>query len=487
RARIVRQFLTESMALAAAGAAGGWLFAVWSTRVLVDVLSTTDNPVQLDLHPDWRILFFSLTVTVAAGILFGVGPALRATRHGVAPALKERAFQVRGGEERIGLGRALLGIQVALSVVLLAAAGLFAGTLVRLMRVDMGFHPEGLTVISIADSHPPMEAEQAKRLFGRLMQRARTIPGVEIATLIWPTPLTNSGWNDFFTIPGRPDLSEDQRLADISSVGTRFTETMQVPLRAGRDFNDGDTAQSEKVALISENAARRWFPNGRAVGSEIGLASSKSMVRVVGIVGNYRYFNLRQEVPLTVYLPYTQNETHGYVAIRTNQPVNATYAAFRAILREEAHTLPVGTIRTMKQQVDESLSTERLTAYLSVFIGALALLLTSVGLYGILAYSVARRTGEIGIRMALGAQRRSVVWLVVRKALAHTLVGVGAGVVVVLASSRVAKSLLYNVKPNDPATIGAAVCALLVVCAVAALLPARRASRMDPMQALREE
>jgi predicted permease len=344
-------------------------------------------------------------------------------------------------------------------------------------------------VISIVNSRPPVQGLAAIHLFGRLIERARAIPGVESATLLSTTPLSNGGWSDFFAIPGRPDLSEDQRLADINAVGAQFTKTLGVPLLAGRDFNDGDTDQSEKVVLISEKAANRWFPKGDVVGAQIsiGSASPGDSRRVVGIVGDSKYLNLREEMPLTVYVPSTQSNQGGYVAVRTKMPVAATYAAFRRILREEAPGMPIRTIKTMRQQVDESLSTERLTAYLSVFIGTLALLLTAVGLYGILAYAVTRRTGEIGIRMALGAQRPSVIWLVVREAMGHTAAGMAVGVAAVLASSHVIRSLLFDVQPNDPATIAAAVGILVLVCFVAASLPARRASKLDPIEALREE
>jgi predicted permease len=487
RLRVIRQFLTESVLLAIGGAIAGFLFALWSTRALILVLSTSDNPVILDLHPDGRVLFFSTALALLAGVAFGLGPALYVTRFGAGAALKERARNVRGGEERLGFGRFLLGAQVALSIVLLAAAGLFAGTLVRLMHVNTGFDPTDLTVVSLVNSHPPLQEPQAIQLFGRLVSRVRAIPGVESATVIWPTPLSDGGWNDLFDIPARTDLSEEQRVADVSVMGTGFTKTMRVPLLAGRDFNESDATDSEKVALITENAARRWFPNGGALGAHITFTGAGPRIRIIGITCDYRYLNLREDLPLTVFIPYTQNNSFGFVAMRTKLPVNATYAAFRAILHEEAPAMPIGTIRTMKQQIDESLSAERLTAYLSVFIGALALLLTSVGLYGILAYSVSRRTGEIGIRMALGAQRRSMVWLVIRQVMAHITLGAAIGIAAVLMSSHVVKKLLYDVSPNDPATIAAAAGALILVCILAAAIPARRATQLDPMQALREE
>ena len=484
RARLIRQFLTESLILSASGAVGGFLFSVWSTRLLLSILSTTDNPVRLDVHADWRVLLFTSAAAMAAGLLFGTAPALRATGQGVAAAIKERGRHRRGGESA-GFRKVLLGVQVGLSVVLLAAAGLFAGSLMRLLHLNPGFDADRLTVISVVNSRPPRTGAAAAALFGQLAERARMLPGVEAATVVWPKPLTNSGWNDFATVPGRPDPAEDQRLMDINIVGAQYTRTWGVRLIAGRDFDAGDTATSEKVIMISENAARRFFPNG-ALGRQIGVEKNMPR-RIVGIAGDTKYRTLKDETGLVAYVPYTQANNVEYVALRTSMPPRAVFPMFRQILREEAPGMPVGTVVSMRQQIDESLSTDRLTAYLSVFIGVLALLLTSIGLYGILAYSVTRRTSEIGVRMALGARRTSVVWLVVKEAMVHTVTGIAAGVAVVLAASKVVRSLLYDLKPNDPATIAAAVGVLAFVCALAAALPARRATRLDPMQALREE
>ena len=486
RGRVIRQLLTESLLLALAGAAGGFAFSLWSTRVLIAVLSGVDHAIHLDLHPDWRVLLFSSGAAVAAGILFGLAPAFRATRSGIAAAIRERAHNVRGAESASGFGKVMLGVQVGLSVVLLAAAGLFAGTLGRLLNVDPGFAPDRLATVSIINSRPPLQGPALIGALHRIVERARALPGVEGATLVWPRPLTNSGWNDFAVVPGRPDLTEDQRLTNINVVGTQYVKTVGVTLAAGREFNDGDHAESEKVIMISEGAARRFFPDGSALGRQISVEKNV-MRRIVGIVADSRYLNLREETPLVAYLPVAQSNQSGFVAVRSGMSVAALYPMFRHIVHEEVPAMPIGSIVTMRQQIDESLSTERLTAYLSIFIGALALLLTSVGLYGILSYSVQRRTGEIGIRMALGAQRNSVVWLILREAMGHTVAGLAAGIVVVIATSKVVKALLYGVKPNDPATIAAAVGILVLVCIFAASLPARRATRLDPMQALRED
>jgi predicted permease len=486
RARVIRQFLTESLLLSVAGAAAGFLIALWSTRILIAMLSSSSNPVVLNLHPDWRVLLFTAAVAMLTGILFGLGPAFRATRTGVA-ALHVLS-RVRKQTE-LGFGRMLLAAQVALSIVLLAAAGLFAGSLVRLMTESSGFDPRNVNVIQIDTSKRPEKGPALIALMGRMMKRTQTLPGVESASLLSTTPLSNGGWSNYVAIPGRTDLSEEQRDADLNAIGPRFFETMRIPILRGRDFTDSDDAQSEKVALISDNAARRWFPKGDALGAHIGLVTDNApgIMRVVGIVGNIKYFNLRESVPLTLYLPFTQSNQAGSIAIRTRVPLKTTYAAFREMLRQVAPGTPIRTVKTMDQQVDDSVATERLTAYLSVFIAVLALLLTAVGLYGILAYSVARRTSEIGIRMALGAQRASVVWLVIRGAMAHTVTGAIAGIAAVLATSKAIASLLYEVRPNDPATLALAVTALALVCAAAAWLPARRASRLDPMDALREE
>ena len=481
RARVVRQFLTESLLLSLAGALGGLLISVWATRLLVTLLSST---VVLDLKPDWRILLFTAAAAIGTGLLFGLAPALRATRGGIGLALKERAHRIQTSGTRSGFTRVVLGVQVAFSILLLAAAGLLASSLVRLLTESPGFDPRGVTVVSIDTGKLPKGAALME-ICGRIVQRARALPGSESASLMSETPISNSGWANSLTIPGRADIPEEQRLTYMNAIAPRLFETMRIPLLAGRDFNDADTAQSTKVAVLSENAARRWYPGG-ALGANVVMGDGTA-VRIVGIAGNTKYSNLREQIPPTLYVPYTQWNLPGRIAIRTRVPLSQTYTAFREMLRQVAPGAPIYSIRTMEQQIDESLSTERLTAYLSVFFAILALLLTSVGLYGILAYSVTRRTSEIGVRMALGAQRGNVVWLVIREAMGHTAIGAIAGILAVVASSKLIASLLYGVKPNDPAMMFGAVAVLALVCAAAAWLPARRASLLDPMVALREE
>jgi predicted permease len=458
------------------------VIAFWSTGALIALVSST---AILDLKPDWRVLLFTAAAAVSTGLLFGLAPAFRATRGGLGAALKERAAQIQGSKGHFGFMRLMLGGQVALSILLLAAAGLLATSLVRLLRESPGFEPRGVTVVSVDTSKLPQKGPALMELYGRMVQRARNMPGTESASLMSITILSSGGWDNTINVPGRTDLSEKQRSADINGVAPRFLETMRIPLLAGRDFNDRDTDQSPKVAMISDNAARRLFPNG-ALGAHFGMGKIPD-IQVVGIVGNIKYFDLREDIPLTVYVPHNQWDQGGAIAIRTSLPPRQTYAMFREMVKRIAPGAPIRTIKTMEQQMDESVATERLTAYLSVFFAVLALLLTAVGLYGILAYSVSRRTSEIGVRMALGAQPGNVVWLVVREAMGHMAAGAVVGMAAVAASSKLIASLLYGVHPNDPSTMIGAVLTLALVCIAAAWIPARRASRLDPMTALREE
>jgi predicted permease len=485
RGRVIRQFLTESVLLAIGGALGGLAIAIWATRVLVALVSST---AVLDLKPDWRVLLFTALTAIVTGVLFGLAPAIRATRTGIGWALKERVHQIRIAEGRFSLTRVLLAAQMALSIMLLAAAGLLAGSLVRLLTESPGFDPHNVTVVSLDTTKLTQKGPALLDLYGTILERAKTLPNLESASLMAFTPLTNSGWDNYVTFPGSAAIPEEQRDPRINPVSPGLLRTMRIPLLAGRDFTDADTGQSGKVAIISENAARRWFPKG-ALGSDLVLRNNNIdyTLRVVGIAGDIKYGNLREEIPTTMYLPYTQWNQTGSVVMRTKAPVRQTLALFRDILHQVAPGAPIRTIKTMEEVADESLSTERLTAYLSVFFAALALLLTAVGLYGILAYTVARRTSEIGIRMALGAQRANVIWLVIREAMGSTAVGAVAGIAAVAAASKLIASLLYGVHAHDPATMLLAVAALGLVCLIAAWIPARRACRLDPMTALREE
>lgn len=499
RSRIIRQLLTESLLLSLVGASVGLLFARWTTHLLIAFLAARGpgpgfgESTMFDLHPDWRVILFTALAAISAGLLFGLMPAIRATRISISESLKKRVHNVRSDEGRIGIGRWLLGLQAALSVLLVAGAGLFAGSLFHLLTLNPGFNPENVTVIAIDTDKRPEKGPALIRLYARMLDRLNSTPGVGAASLLWFTPLSNSGWDEYLEVPGRTDLSNEQRDTDLNLVAPRFFEAMGTPLIAGRDFAASDTLDSEKVAIINELAARKFFPRTNPIGAHLiipGPPRAKgTLVRIIGVVGNSKYFNLREPDPLTLFLPYTQstdNVPSLTFVIKSNNSA-PVYPAFRAALREIAPDVPIGVVKTMQQQVADSLGRERLMASLSLFFGVLALLLTSIGLYGILGYTVARRTGEIGVRMALGAKGRDVIWLVLRETAGHIAIGIGVGIAAVFLLSRLVASLLYGIQPNDPGNLILAIAVLTATALLASYLPARRASRLDPMLALREE
>jgi predicted permease len=492
RGRVIRQLLTESALLSLLGGLAGTFFAIWLTRFLAAFLGKPGQfgpyqTLRLDIRPDWRVVLFTLIIALATGMLFGLAPALQATRLGIGASLKESANNLRGNR-RLTLGRVTLALQAAFSVLLVAAAGVFAGSLYRLLTLDVGFNPKNVVMISIDTDKLAAKDAALSNLYGQLLDRVSTLPGVNAASLIWIAPLGNGGWDDDVTAPGQPDVPEHDRDTCANAIGPGLFDGLGIPLLAGRQFNKGDSPASLKVGIISQFAAGRFFPNTNAVGRDIKFEGS--LLRIVGIAGDIKYWNLRDTVQPELYIPYTQKQ--GAIpsltfAIKTDLKVDTLYSEFRAALHTVAPDAPVSRIRTMQEQVADSVGRERMMASLSIFFGLVALLLTAIGLHGILAYAVTRRTGEIGIRMALGAQRRSVIWLIVSESVGFVAAGVAIGVVTALGLSRLAADLLYGIRPNDPGNLILAVVALLAVGTAAAAAPALRAVGLDPTQALREE
>jgi predicted permease len=481
RSRIIRQLLTESILVSLIGAAVGVLFARWATRLIVAMMATPRTPAVFDLHPDWRVLLFTCGAAVFTGILFGLLPAFRATRADLGVSLRERAQNLRGSEPRAGAARLLLALQVALSVVLISGAGLFAGSLVRIWNISPGFDPKNLLLIGLDTSQRPEKGPQLTQIYRRLLARVNALPGVRSASMVWLVPLSGAGWDDDVKILSGPDITADLRDTWANAIGPHYFDTMRIPLLAGRDFTESD---DKGVGIINETAARTWFGHGSAIGQQVRFQNS--VIRIIGVAADSKYLDLRDPDSRTLYLPASDNASMTMV-IRADASLASLYPAVRSILREIAQGTPTTEVRSMSEEVDQSIGRERLMAVLSVFFGVLAMLLTSIGLYGILAYAVTRRTGEIGVRMALGAQRHNVIWLVLRETLGHVAAGIAVGIVAVLATARLVASLLYGVRPRDPATLLMAVFALAITAAVAAWLPARRATRLDPMTALRDE
>lgn len=506
RTRIIRQLLTESVLLSFMGCLAGTFFAFWLTRILIAFVSAAQRhtPAQfthLELHLDWRIVLFTLALTFASGLLFGLAPAFRSTRLDIAPSLKKSAPNVRGHASELHSGRVLVVVQTALSVLLVAAAGLFADSLFRLLTLNYGFNPDDVSLISVDTEKRTDNKTTLLALYDRILETASGIPGVTAASVVAYVPLSGGGWDERIQVPGKPDLPQSESDTFLNLIGPRFFEAMETRLRSGRRFDERDTTGAERVGIISDVAARRFFPGENAIGRHILLLGKP--IRVVGVVEDIRYLSLRDTERPELYLPYTQNpdSLSSLTFIFKMRPgAPSSNEAFRKILHRLAPDVPISMTYSMHDQVDSSLGRERLMASLSLFFGILALLLTSIGLYGTLAYTVTRRTGEIGIRLALGAHRANVIWLMLRGAVTYVLTGILIGTLAVLAVSRAAPSLLYGmqpngavagllygVQPNDPANLATAIAALLLVTALASFLPSLRASRVDPAVSLRQE
>ena len=477
RGRIVRQLLVESTLLSVMGAACGIGLAWISGRFLVSLIGGGPLPIVFDLTPNGRVLAFTTAVAVATGMIFGVAPALQATANGPSPVLKDDA---RMSRSRSRVLPSLVSAQVALSFVLLVGAALFVRTLHNLQQFDPGFTSEGVLVVDL-------EAVRSALPAGLLDTVAR-IPGVVSASVSTHTPLSGSIWSEP-AVPAGQTLPE-RDTAYFVGAGPRYFATLGIPLLAGRDFTERDTADSPGVAVINERYAQRFFANQNPVGQHLTaiVRGQKQDLQIVGLVRNTRIASLRAMPPATVYVAYWQLTANfpTTIEVRVAGPPGPVAPAVRDAVQSRLPSVPIE-VRPLSAQVDATIVQERMMATLAGAFGLLALTLASVGLYGLLAYTVARRTREIGIRMALGAPRRRVVGLVLNGAARLVIVGIALGVPAAWAVSRWVESMLFGVKATDPAAIAGAAVLLAAVAQVAAYVPAWRASHVDPLIALRHE
>jgi len=497
RSRLIRQLLTESLLLAVTGGTLGLLCASWGVRILLAAWSRGWNPIQLEIRPDARVLFFTTAVSLLTGLLFGLVPAVRATHVDLSPGLKEnpavRWATRRSGAARFGLGKSLIVCQVALSLLLLVGAGLFVRTLQNLKGVDLGFNPERVLLFGLDPTLSGYRDVRLSDLYAQVLNRLESIPGVLSASMSAQTLISDFDSSDKISIDGTTPQPGQRMNVAINHVGPRFFETMDIPLLLGRGLGMQDAASVPKVAVINETAARRYFGSGSPLGKTFRWQSrSDWQIEVIGVVKDAKYARLKDEIPPTVYVPYLQNHFSWglgrmYFEVRTAADAVGTITAVRAAVREIDKDLPLIDVKAQVEQIDQSLSQERLFAKLSGFFGALALILACIGLYGIMAYSVTRRVNEIGIRMALGAQRNHVLWLVLRETILLVAVGIAGGIPAALATTRLISSMLFGLKPTDTATIIGATLLMAAVALFAGYLPARRASRVDPIVALRYE
>jgi predicted permease len=496
RRRVIRQLMTESSLLALLGAAGGFLLALWGSRLLVQLLSTANYPLEIDVSPDLLLLGFTAGVSVLTAVLFGLAPALRATRLGLNQVLKESARGAVRGSTQFRLGKALLAGQVALSFVLLVGAGLFAGTLRNLLTVDMGFQPENVLWINANVERASVPKPQRVRAFAEILGRLHGLLGVSSASSAVIAPISGRSWNDVTHPEGYTAQSHSDTMVWFNRVSPRYFETMRTPLLAGRDFNARDDLHSPKVIVIDESAARQFFGSvSGALGKTMGLqqgpsgGSAPEIYQVIGVVKDAKYSQINEAPRKTAYVASGQDADPWpeiNFMVRAAGRVDALLPSIRSVFAEVNRDISLQ-FRSFETQVQESLLQQRIVALLASIFGSLALLLAMVGLYGTTAYMTAQRQGEIGIRKALGARPRSVVWLMLRDVVVVLAVGIGLGVAGSLAAGRLIESLLFGVQPNDPVSLAAALTVLAAATALAAYLPARRAARLDPMVALREE
>jgi predicted permease len=488
RARLVRQLLTESVLLAAAGGVAGLLLAWQGSSALAAFIS--DNwwaPLSLEVSPDWRVLAFAAAVSCAVGILSGLAPALRGTRMNLTPALKAAPGTVglagRRGR-RPFLRHALVVWQVALATVVVVGTGLFLRTLVKLKSVDLGFNPRNLLLFEVSPERSGYKDEAVRRLYQQMLSRFSTLPGVVSAGFSTHALVSGSLHTQDFWIRGEAHpISEE---VDTLPVGPGFFETLGIPILQGRGITAQDFESSRKVMVINAALARRYFAGQNPIGREIGLGDDfKDTFEIIGVSGDAKYDQVAKEVVPTFYTPLRAWGAN--FALRTAITPKALMPTVRRAMREIDPKLPILSIQTQTTQIDKTLFEQRLIADLSSLFGILALVLACVGLYGVVSYSVARRTNEIGIRLALGAERRDILVLVLRQGMVLALTGLALGVMGAAVLTRLLKAFLYGVKPMDLVTFTVCSLLLLAVELMASYLPARQATKVDPMVALRYE
>ncbi|HXW54598.1 MAG TPA: ABC transporter permease [Candidatus Cybelea sp.] len=536
RQTILRQLLTESALLSVLGGMVGILFAYWGVHAVISLItghSSGDFPYVV--APDWRVLAFALGICVFTGLLFGLAPAFRSTRLDLTPALKQSSSSLRGRSGQGGglrLGSALVVAQVALSVVALVGAGLLVRTLEKLRSINPGFDIHDLLLFEIEPGSLGYKGAQTQNLLEEMHERLAAMPGVSSVGYSSMALLTGGQSSTSVYVEGQPAGTVSQML--MFAAGPGFFLTMGIPLREGRLFAPADFEQAKEKyeakdaaaksaaatavqtgrisreagksasisvnVLVNEAFVRRYFPNenplGKGIGEEHGHSGSSGGAwattsrsrdwQIIGVVADTKYDTLRRNVEPIVYLPLT-NSYGGYFELRTAVDPHALIPAVRSVVNKINSDLPLSKITTQTQQIDNLMSRERQITRLSAFFAVLALMLACVGLYGLLSYEVSRRTREIGVQMALGAQQKDIVRLVVRQGLAVALFGVGIGIAVALGVTRYLASMLYGINANDPVTIVAVAVLLGSVAAAACYLPARRATQVDPMVALRYE
>jgi predicted permease len=491
--------LTESILLSLGGGLLGIFVAAAGIRSLTLLLANGDPTFTLGAELDWRVLGFSLLVTLVAGILFGLAPAIQATKVDVVPALKETRGSNQANRKsrfglRFGASQVLVIFQVAISLLLVAAAGLFVRTLINLHSVDLGFNRDKLLVFNVNAAQAGYKDAALLNFYADLQRRLASIPGVQNATVVDMPLVADSSSRTSITIPGRPDINGNTSRTNLLRIGPAFLETLQIPILAGRAITERDRDGAPAVGVVNDIFAKKYFPGQWPIGRHftLGGPNNATDIEIIGVAKSTRYSSLKQEIPPVVYTSYLQSTKKRplrrmYFELRTAGDPLALTETVRRMVHEVAPQVPVANVTTHSKIIDQTIVHERTFADLCACFGGLALIMACVGLYATQSYAVTRRTSEIGIRMALGAERAGVIWMVVREVLLLCAAGVLIGMGAVWETTTMLQSFLFGLKAHDAATLEVAA-AILVVCAIlAGYGPARRASRIDPMVALRHE
>jgi predicted permease len=501
RGRIVSQLLIESVLLAGLGGVLGLGLAALTTRFLLGFMPA-NTPHVIDAAINLRVLFFTFLLALVTGALFGLVPALRSTRPQLAPTLKDQVGAVVGGSGGVRIRKALVVAQVTISVLLLIGAGLFIRSLRNLRLLDLGLRPENLIAFNLDPTLGGYTSVKAKQFDSRLAERIRALPGVSTMAFARVGLFEGSEWDSSISIQGYQAKPGENMNPFCNAVSPGYFRTLGMRLIEGRDFDEHDAryepvapnapVSGYLVAIVSESYAKHFFGARSPLGAHIGFGmnpGTKTPIEIVGVVSDAKYTGVRDDVPWTVYFPFLQNDNAGNAVmyVRTSNPSAAALGSIREVMRQLDSSIPMYDLRTLESQVDESLLNDRLIATLATAFGILATALAMVGLYGVMAYTVARRTREIGLRMALGAVRGHIIWMVMREVVMLVATGLAIGLVGAWALHKYVTSLLYGLGPGDPLAIAAAAIVLGLTAIAAAYVPAVRAMTVNPMSALRYE
>ena len=489
RRQLVRQLLVESLLLSVIGGVVGLAVSVVLTRALLALVPVEGAPLLISASPDVRILAFTLGLTFATGIIFGLIPALRASRPDPWTTLKDTVGSIAGGSGSLFLRKGLVTLQVALSFLLLFGAGLFVRSLQNLKTTDAGVELDNLVTFQVSPDLSGYTEPRTMQFYEALLARLRSSPGVKSAGLAAVPILAGNEWDSTMSVEGHRAVDGEDMQAFMNALSPGYFETMKIPLLEGRDFTQMDAKEESAVAIVNRRFAEHFFKGKSAVGKRIGWGggpNTKLTIEIVGVVSDSLYEGPREGVRRQVFLPYYGRRGVAFY-VRTLTPSSAAFNMVRNEVRQLDAAMPVYQLKTLESQLDETLLTDRLIALLSAGFGLLATILASIGLYGVMAFVVARRKKELGIRLALGAQRGRLIWMVMRDVLLLLAIGLAIGVPSALALGQLVSTQLYGIQPHDPWIAGTTMIVLALVSAAAGLIPAHRASRIDPILALRYE